>query len=363
MLGELGLLASEAQDRRIEELRLGDATAMLAAAIRSAHDRARPARLMVESFGEAVGVRHEVAALPIAGPGSVLLRVLPSTGRAPRLSALTLDQLEALGDGQIFVFDIRRQRMRYLASELAHMIGHSMESPLDLSQIRSLIHVQDREAVEQYFENLGPLGGALVSSVTLRLARPEGGWRWLEVRGRALSLEPDGKARTVLGVAVDITERRTMSLALDRAARAVLRAGEVERRRVVRNLHDSLAQHLVGIDLGLSRLGRHVIPTADTSAITRDIRSALSAAHREVRTYSYLLHPPQLERQGLESALGALLDGFGRRADLAVRMEVSGQPQQVGAEVELALFRVAQEATATRKRAGSRFAWSGRRSG
>jgi signal transduction histidine kinase len=219
-----------------------------------------------------------------------------------------------------------------------------MESPLELSQIRGLIHAQDREAVEQYFENLGLLGGAQVSSVTLRVARPEGGWRWMEVRGRALSLGSDGKARTVLGVAVDITERRTMSLALDRAARAVLRAGELERRRVVRNLHDSLAQHLVGIDLGLSRLGRHVIPTADTSAITRDIRLALSAAHREVRTYSYLLHPPQLERQGLASALGALLDGFGRRADLTVRMEVSGQPQPVGAEVELALFRVAQEA-------------------
>ena len=213
---------------------------------------------------------------------------------------------------------------------------------LDLAALRRLIHPDDFVAVAGYFTALGPATDA-VSSVTLRVARPEGGWRWLETRGRALTFGADGAPRIVLGVARDVTERRAMSRALDRATRAVLRAGEVERRRFARNLHDSTAQHLVAIDLGLSSLERRLPQGAEIDAILRDIRVSLSAAHREVRTYSYLLHPPQLQRLGLEGALRRLIEGFGRRAELKIDIEVAGPPLAVSAAVELALFRVAQE--------------------
>jgi PAS domain S-box-containing protein len=264
--------------------------------------------------------------------------------QAWRVSDVTIDQLEALGEGLIFVFDVRRSRMRYLAAELARMLGHPMETPLDLTKLRERIHTRDWPATEAYFNNLGPLGAPEISALTLRVARPGGGWRWMEVRGRTLTIDTNGKPWTVLGVAVDITQRRTMSMALDRTARLALTAGEQERRRVVRNLHDSLAQHLVAIDLGLSRLERRLTPQSDTATVMHDIRSALSAAHREVRTYSHLLHPPNLERQGLEAALRTLLEGFARRAGLGVEIEVRGVARQIEAGVELALFRVAQEA-------------------
>lgn len=221
--------------------------------------------------------------------------------------------------------------------------GRRIGPALGLVSLRRMIHPQDFDAVATYFTGLNRTTNA-GSGITLRVVRPEGGWRWLEARGSALTFGADGAPRMVLGVARDITERRAMSRALDRATRAVLRAGEIERRRFARNLHDSTAQHLVAIDLGLSSLERRLPQGAEIGAILRDIRVSLSAAHREVRTYSYLLHPPQLQRLGLEGALRRLVEGFGRRAELRIEIEVAGPPRAVSAEVELALFRVAQEA-------------------
>ena len=345
LLGELGLTEAEVSGRRVEDIFLTESGLVLGGAIRRAAELDQPAHAMLETFG-AAGGRHEVIATAIDDASPARLVLLAITGviaRAPRASSLMLDQLEALGEGQIFVFDIRRERARYLSAELAHMIGHSMDAPLDLETVRRLVHVDDFDKVVAYFSSLGPMGGSTVSSVTMRIARPEGGWRWLEARGRALTSGPDGAPRMVLGVAIDITERRAMSRALDRAARAVLWAGEQERRHVARNLHDSTAQHLVAIDLSLSRLERRIPTAPQTASIMRDMREALGAAHREIRTYSYLLHPPQLQRLGLEDTLRRFIEGFARRSELAIDVEVIGETP-ASSETELALFRVAQEA-------------------
>jgi PAS domain S-box-containing protein len=342
---ELGLAAQNVEGRRIECLFPADASLVLAGAIRHAAELGQPSHAMLESFGATTGARHEVvaSALDDRTPArQVLLSVTTRNERAPRASSLSLDQLEALGEGQIFVFDIRRERARYISAELAHMVGHSMEDPLDMDAVRALVHPDDLEAVVTYFTNLGPIGGATVSHVTLRVARPEGGWRWFEVRGRALTLDSEGSPRSVLGVAVDVTERRAMSRALDRAARAVLRASDQERRRVARNLHDSTAQHLVAIDLGLSQLERRGPAGGPAAAVLRDMRTALAAAHREIRTYTYLLHPPHLQRLGLEETLRIFVEGFGRRSGLAIRVDIEGEAP-ANAETELAIFRVAQE--------------------
>jgi signal transduction histidine kinase len=63
-----------------------------------------------------------------------------------------------------------------------------------------------------------------------------------------------------------------------------------------------------------------------------------------VRTFSYLLHPPDLERLGFETSLRKFLHGFGVRTGLDVRFRIEGESQSMESERELALFRVAQEA-------------------
>jgi len=344
---ELGVPNLPMDGRLIEDVFLTEATITLSGAVRRVALTGESTRLSLHSLGLDRGSRFEVvvSALEATTPSEfVLLNIEARPTPPPRPSAVTFDQLESLGEGLIFVFDLIRMRARYFPVGLAAMLGHDMSQAFDLERARALVHPEDFEKMAEYLTGLTPLGGAAVSGVTLRVARPEGGWRWLEVRGRALTMGRDGKARTILGVAVDITERRALTRALDRATRAVLMAGEQERHRVARELHDSTAQHLVAIDLGLSSLERRLKLEAEVASTARDMRSALAAAHREIRTFSFLLHPPQLRKLGLETTLVRFVEGFGRRSELEIETVVAGPSVLMTQDVELTLFRVTQEA-------------------
>jgi signal transduction histidine kinase len=125
-------------------------------------------------------------------------------------------------------------------------------------------------------------------------------------------------------------------------AAAVMKAEIAERRRIARELHDSMAQHLVVIDLTMSRLQRESATPLPADAVA-DIQHALRAAHDEVRTFSYLLHPPDLERLGLPGAIEKFATGFGLRTGLKMRLAF-GELPSLPPVTELTLFRIAQEA-------------------
>jgi signal transduction histidine kinase len=117
-----------------------------------------------------------------------------------------------------------------------------------------------------------------------------------------------------------------------------------ERKRIARELHDSVAQHLVAIDLLLFRLEQQMQTGGGQLDVVNEIREALRAAHSEIRTFSYLLHPPDLERLGFETSLRKFLQGFGLRTGLTVRFRVLGAVRAIQSDRQLALFRVVQEA-------------------
>ena len=347
---ELGMPNIDVSGKSIDDLFLTQTALLLRRAVGSSVTNGEVVRLALTDFGVDRRTRFDVTIAPLepakpARPGGLVL--LSATRRqaatTPRLSASTLGQLEALGEGLIFVIDLVHRRARYLPPELADMIGHNAHEALDLEALRSFVHPEDFDPLVGYFEQLKP-AAANASSVTMRVRRPDDSWLWFELRGRGLTWGRDGKAKTVLGVAVDVTDRRTMTLALRSATEAIQQACEQERRRVARNLHDSTAQHLVAVDLSLSSLERRLTLTPGEAAILEDIREALDAAHREIRTYSYLLHPPTLQNLGLEGTLKRFVEGFGRRSEFAIQLQVNGPPVSIASDVELTLFRVAQEA-------------------
>src|SRR5450432_4239194 len=115
------MTANSVTGRRIEDLFLTAPALTLSSALRRAAQFGRPTRLTLQSFGRTAGSRCEAIATPVDATGAgdlVLLALAALPARGPRGSAVTLDQLEALGDGQIFVFDIRHRRARYLAAGL-----------------------------------------------------------------------------------------------------------------------------------------------------------------------------------------------------------------------------------------------------
>jgi PAS domain S-box-containing protein len=125
----------------------------------------------------------------------------------------------------------------------------------------------------------------------------------------------------------------------------LLRSQEEERRRIGRDLHDSLGQYLSVLKIKLDFLSR----SADVNREPQFRKEVLQCSGladdciTEVRTLSHLLYPPLLEEVGLKSAVPWYLDGFAKRSGIKTSIEITTQFGRLPLDVELAIFRVLQE--------------------
>jgi PAS domain S-box-containing protein len=124
----------------------------------------------------------------------------------------------------------------------------------------------------------------------------------------------------------------------------LLQTQDEERRRIGRDLHDSVGQYLVGLKMKVDSLksSRERGQRDDDSQLT-ECSQLIEEAIKEVRTISYLLYPPMLEELGLKSAIPWYLDGFTKRSGIKTTFEVSPGFDRIPGDLELALFRVLQE--------------------
>jgi signal transduction histidine kinase len=124
----------------------------------------------------------------------------------------------------------------------------------------------------------------------------------------------------------------------------ILDLQDTERRRIARELHDSVGQYLVGLKINLEQLlGTRGNLSAAHEKLLNDTIELTERSMLEVRTISHLLHPPLLDEVGLESATRWYADGFAKRCALNVNVHLDQIPNRLPKEVELALFRVLQE--------------------
>ncbi len=257
--------------------------------------------------------------------------------------------MSLVNGGIAYTYDVaglRRPSRAPVLVDLAKLLGYPLERPelAGAGALRRLVHPEDWRRLVAHWHTVFDLPDGADTSIVCRMKHASGDWRWVKGREQVFSRTRAGEARRVLGFAADVSEGRRIEDSLAGATSDLLAAEARERRRIARELHDSTTQHLVAIDLTMSRLKQRLGDDPVDQAIVADIRAALAAAHREIRTFSYLLHPPQLERVGLEAALNQFLEGFQRRTHLRVAFQAEGPPRVLGQLTELALFRVAQEA-------------------
>lgn len=122
-------------------------------------------------------------------------------------------------------------------------------------------------------------------------------------------------------------------------------AREDERKRIGRELHDSTSQLLVGLKLCLMRMKETDSPSK-TANIMEEMDEILLDIDQEIRSISFLLHPPRLQGRGLPEAIRYMVRGFARRSGLDIRVNVEGDLPARIPEIEAALYRLAQEALA-----------------
>ena len=124
----------------------------------------------------------------------------------------------------------------------------------------------------------------------------------------------------------------------------LLRAQDEERRHIARELHDSAGQTLAVLSMSVDNLLHKVKPKApDLLADTEVIRETVRQLHREIRTTSYLLHPPLLDETGLSSALNWYAQGLVERSGLEISVDISEGLGRLPREMELVVFRLVQE--------------------
>jgi PAS domain S-box-containing protein len=124
----------------------------------------------------------------------------------------------------------------------------------------------------------------------------------------------------------------------------LMRAQDEERRRIARELHDSAGQNLAALGMNLTQIENDAKrdPTRLSKTI-KDAQDLIQVLTQEIRTTSYLLHPPTLDESGLSSALRWYTDGLAERSGLSVDLNIPDDLERLAPEIELAIFRLVQE--------------------
>jgi PAS domain S-box-containing protein len=241
------------------------------------------------------------------------------------------------GDTGLWQWDERAQQL-WLTQHCCEMFGlTNLAAPTPFSFLAA-IHPEDRTRLDQ----------AIRAALRSNDSRPAQDYR-IECNGKTrwllLSTESEfdraGKVQ-VSGAFRDITDRVIAQLETDQLRQRVVRIREDERRRLAEELHDSTAQHLVAARLDLSLLKSKVRTGATRNLLVRIMKSVHEAS-MEVRTFSYLLHPPQLGRSGLAGVLQHYVPGFESRTGVRTSLRISPFADQLSAEQQHAILRIAQE--------------------
>jgi PAS domain S-box-containing protein len=162
---------------------------------------------------------------------------------------------------------------------------------------------------------------------------------------------PDGSVSASINTFINITERKQAEEALHQLSTRLLQLQDEERRRLGRELHDSLAQSVLAVNLNLAQATRSLTSKDEASRrALAEARRVLAEMSREIRTLSYLLHPPLLDELGLVSALKEYAEGFSERSGIELELDIQAGFGRLPQEAETALFRIVQESLANIQR-------------
>jgi len=228
-----------------------------------------------------------------------------------------------------------RLMLGYDERELPHLTFADVTHPDDVNENRSLYQDVLDGKLDRY-------------QVKKRYIRKDGEVRSARLTVSALRAE-SGEVRYCVAMVEDITSQEIAEYTLLQMSRRLLRIQEEEQRRIAREVHDSTSQELTALTLNLGALKASAleIPEKARNQIAESLALAKQVA-REIRTFSYLLHPPMLNELGLWAALRMFVQEFRERSGLEVDLKIARQleSEKLDNNQQMALYRFVQEALA-----------------
>jgi signal transduction histidine kinase len=169
----------------------------------------------------------------------------------------------------------------------------------------------------------------------------------LVAMGETLRRENEALRRAQGELEVRVRERTvelgTANQGLRELSARLLQLQDEERRRIARELHDSVGQMLAGLSMNISAVRGDIERLAKTATALTDSEALVQEMSKEVRTISHLLHPPLLDEVGLSAALRWYVEGFAQRSKLKVDLEFPDDFGRLSRELETTIFRTVQE--------------------
>jgi PAS domain S-box-containing protein len=263
-----------------------------------------------------------------------------------------LERLAATTHDILYVADLAERKITYINQRVQRILGYDAGElqNCEASFLFSLVHPGDQEIVAEHLSALSQLRDREIRSVEYRARRADGHYVWLRSSDTVLK-RTKGVVNQIIGSAIDVSDNRHLLEDLKRISSRLLETQNQERRRIARELHDSTAQHLVAVGLAVARLDNLLRPNLaglnageEVGEIIAELRQVSREAQREIRAFSYLLHPPILESLGLGDALRRFVTGFSRRTRIQARLSIANDFSCGSHGISTALMRVAQEA-------------------
>jgi len=239
------------------------------------------------------------------------------------------------------VYIIQDDRFVYVNRRAAEMYGYAEEELLAMpSAMGGVVMPEDLPLVQEHFRRRYS-GETNEAHYSFRGRHKSGAVMIVEVHGVLIDY---GGRPTLIGTVLDVTEQKRSEEALHTLSARLLQLQDDERRRIARDLHDTTAQGLAALAMNLVLLRN--VDANQRERLEKITTESLALAERsiqEIRTLSYLLHPPELEAVGLPGAIREYAAGFARRSGMEVAVEATAQVGRMSRETELALFRIVQE--------------------
>jgi PAS domain S-box-containing protein len=286
--------------------------------------------------------------------------ILTSEGKVVGLSAIERDITERKRQEKILRDSEERLRLAASAGKMfayewdtaTDFIVRSEESTniLGINQAQRLtgeeglerIHPDDRESVVAAMAGLTPEKPSL--KVSYRILRPDNTQIWVEQNSLA-HFDEHGSILRIVGMVVDITERKRAEAALSSARLKLIDAQEQERTRIARELHDDIGQRLALLTIELNQLHMNAngLPAQVRDSLEQLGKQTVEIA-ADTQSLSHELHSSRLEYLGITAAMNGLCREFSKKQQVEIDFRSDDVPGSLSPDISLCLFRVLQEA-------------------